>query len=543
MKTLRTISDASSTTASETSSLSSSSPTFQVYRKVFDDDEQYKESDEGGVKDDVDERLLSILIHQEDDNDDDCDSIMNCNENMHEKPTTHNNSRQNPFSDYIESSINDKELFSLLEDDMSVIDDISEIGATTIPESSSSSIQEYEYIHRNPATRPLAKLTVGLLSTYSFAYRTLCQQDEEYKKACQHYHNNDGKYQQQQQETSFPMDIEPIPYQNDDESVVSSLSSSLSSLPSTSPTIPAKRMTVTMEQPPPPASPPTVAPTYQKLPKIMWTGDPHYDNLYRMKANMEAVKAHRIIHASRDNAASPENDKASPTTTTTTPFKTIVNESSGLVRPIPIAAKENGVTTMSMTKSSFKTTTSAFNVVPKKKNASQHSSSVPSIRPKVTPLQKNVSPLTTTTNNERLSEENSIPSSLSTATTTTTSAASQSQNSSTITTKVSPLTPIPESPQSANEAITTTTSETLPKMAASTINQNSTTTTAAESASTDEKKSSSQKDSTTASTDKKKKSTTKQITSMLSKMTLTKKKKKKKDIPVAPSAPVLAVIY
>eukprot|EP00957_Ditylum_brightwellii_P162864 12401855-Ditylum_brightwellii.AAC.1 len=160
MKTLRTISDASSTTASETSSLSSSSPTFQVYRKVFDDDEQYKESDEGGVKDDVDERLLSILIHQEDDNDDDCDSIMNCNENMHEKPTTHNNSRQNPFSDYIESSINDKELFSLLEDDMSVIDDISEIGATTIPESSSSSIQEYEYIHRNPATRPLAKLTV-----------------------------------------------------------------------------------------------------------------------------------------------------------------------------------------------------------------------------------------------------------------------------------------------------------------------------------------------------------------------------------------------
>eukprot|EP00957_Ditylum_brightwellii_P166446 12669929-Ditylum_brightwellii.AAC.1 len=88
------------------------------------------------------------------------------------------------------------------------------------------------------------------------------------------------------------MDIEPIPYQNDDESVVSSLSSSLSSLPSTSPTIPAERLTATMEQPPAAASPPTVAPTYQKLPKIMWTGDSHYDNLYRMKANMEAVKAH-----------------------------------------------------------------------------------------------------------------------------------------------------------------------------------------------------------------------------------------------------------
>jgi len=516
MKTLRTISDASSTTASETSSLSSSSPTFQVYRKVFDDDEQYKESDEGGVKDDVDERLLSILIHQEDDNDDDCDSIMNCNENMHEKPTTHNNSRQNPFSDYIESSINDKELFSLLEDDMSVIDDISEIGATTIPESSSSSIQEYEYIHRNPATRPLAKLTVGLLSTYSFAYRTLCQQDEEYKKACQHYHNNDGKYQQQQQETSFPMDIEPIPYQNDDESVVSSLSSSLSSLPSTSPTIPAKRMTVTMEQPPPPASPPTVAPTYQKLPKIMWTGDPHYDNLYRMKANMEAVKAHRIIHASRDNAASPENDKASPTTTTTTPFKTIVNESSGLVRPIPIAAKENGVTPTSMTISSFKTTTSAFDAVPKKKD---------------------VSPMPTKTN-KTSSDKNSTPSSSSTATTTTTTttAASQSQKNSTITTKVLPLTPIPESSQRTT-ATTATTSATLPMMATSNMTQNSTTV----STSPNTKKSSSSKDSTTVSTDIKKKSTTEKVSFLFSKITL--RKEKKNVIPAAPSALFRAVIY
>mmetsp|Transcript_7749 Transcript_7749/g.10808 ORF Transcript_7749/g.10808 Transcript_7749/m.10808 type:complete len:96 (+) Transcript_7749:54-341(+) len=73
MKTLQTISDTSYTTASETSSLSSSSPTFQVYKKEIDDDVQYKESY-------VDERLLSILIHQDDDND-----------GNYEKPTTHNN--------------------------------------------------------------------------------------------------------------------------------------------------------------------------------------------------------------------------------------------------------------------------------------------------------------------------------------------------------------------------------------------------------------------------------------------------------------------
>eukprot|EP00957_Ditylum_brightwellii_P056549 4287576-Ditylum_brightwellii.AAC.1 len=71
---------------------------------------------------------------------------------------------------------------------------MSVIVAATVPESSSPQQQEeeeYEHIQRNPATRPLAKLTVGLLSTYGFAYRTLCRQEEEYKKACQHYHNND----------------------------------------------------------------------------------------------------------------------------------------------------------------------------------------------------------------------------------------------------------------------------------------------------------------------------------------------------------------
>eukprot|EP00957_Ditylum_brightwellii_P204781 15340841-Ditylum_brightwellii.AAC.2 len=63
-----------------------------------------------------------------------------------------------------------------------------------------------------------------------------------------------------------------------------------------------------MEQPPPAALPPTVASMYQKLPK----------------ANMEAVKAHRIIYASPENAASPETENVDTSPTTrTAPFKTI----------------------------------------------------------------------------------------------------------------------------------------------------------------------------------------------------------------------------
>jgi len=158
----------------------------------------------------------------------------------------------------------------------------------------------------------------------------------------------------------------------------------------------------------------------------------------------------------------------------------------------------------------------------------------PSIPLGATPSQKDVSSLSTTTSGT-FSENNSIPLSLSTAATTTT-AASQSQKNSTITTKVLPLTPIPESSQRTT-ATTATTSATLPMMATSNMTQNSTTV----STSPNTKKSSSSKDSTTVSTDIKKKSTTEKVSFLFSKITL--RKEKKNVIPAAPSALFRAVIY